>query len=208
MSGRTRGRGYREDSWRSVDSPSRPMWGSPGERKRLPGRRLASPRAGSTRRSPSEIAGCRRLLSREGGSMHEAAHLRLRTGPMDQRIATDQLTAAEVPAHGQALGEFRALLRWLRALRGGVGSAAQPHPQPMGGDRRPTGRHRRSPRVPVPRVPPRALRRPRRQLTVWDRDGNLIHEPDPTTETPERLEHERYKRGLADRIRELLDGRR
>ena len=41
-------------------------------------------------------------------------------------------------------------------------------------------------------------------MTVTAPDGTIIHEPDPSTETAARSEHERYKRVLADRIADML----
>lgn len=41
-------------------------------------------------------------------------------------------------------------------------------------------------------------------FSVWDRDGNLIHEADPERVTPARREQERFKRALVGRIEVLL----
>ena len=43
-------------------------------------------------------------------------------------------------------------------------------------------------------------------FTVWDRDGNLVHEADPERVTPARRAQERYKRALLARIAALLGG--
>ena len=44
-------------------------------------------------------------------------------------------------------------------------------------------------------------------FSVWDREGNLIHEADPQRVTPARAEQERFKRALVEEIGELLASR-
>ncbi len=41
-------------------------------------------------------------------------------------------------------------------------------------------------------------------FSVWDRDGNLVHEADPDRVTPARRAQELYKRAVFDRIAQLL----